>query len=272
MEGVIRKMRVEQADPVRYQLVIGDGLVDLNPLLGRKVSLMYTGKIFCVACGRKTNKSFNQGHCFPCLRKLAACDTCIIKPEQCHYDAGTCREPEWGEANCMQTHVVYLANSSGPKVGITRKTQVPTRWIDQGAIQALPIFEVDTRLHSGLVEVALKTAVADKTNWRRMLQGIQPEIDMSAERKRVLEVAEPALAACLAELGDGTLRVIEEDEPMRFTYPVLRNPEKVTAHNFDKENVISGVLDGIRGQYLILDTGVLNIRKFGGYEISFEAV
>ena len=164
-------MRTELVDPVHYQLPVGEVLIDLNPLLGQEISLVYSGKIFCIECARKTNKSFNQGYCFPCLRRLAACDTCIVRPELCHYHEGTCREPQWGEAHCMQPHVVYLANSSGLKVGITRKTQVPTRWIDQGAIQALPIVEVDTRLQSGLIETALKSTVNDKTDWRRMLKG-----------------------------------------------------------------------------------------------------
>jgi hypothetical protein len=65
-----------------------------------------------------------------------------MKPETCHYHLGTCREPDWAQNHCFRPHIVYLANSSGVKVGITRKTQIPTRWLDQGASQALPIFEV----------------------------------------------------------------------------------------------------------------------------------
>ena len=267
-EGAIRKMRVEQAEPIRYRLPIGDTLVELTPLLGRPLTLVYSGNIFCVECGRKTRKSFSQGHCFPCLRRLASCDTCIVRPELCHYALGTCREPDWAEMHCMQPHVVYLANSSGLKVGITRRSQIPTRWIDQGAVQALPLYEVSNRLHSGLIEVALKSAVNDKTDWRRMLRGGQPELDLSVERDRVLAAAGDQLTTCIAGLENDSVKVLGDAQEMRFCYPVLRDPEKIKALNFDKQGRIEGVLEGIRGQYLILDCGVLNIRKFSGYELS----
>ena len=267
-KGVIRKMRVEQAKTVRYRLPIGDTDVELTPLLGRPLVLEYSGNIFCIECGRKTRKSFNQGHCFPCLRKLASCDTCIVKPALCHYAEGTCREPDWAQTNCMQPHVVYLANSSGGKVGITRRSQIPTRWIDQGAVQALPLYEVGTRLHSGLLEVALKSVANDRTDWRRMLRGGQPELDLLAERDRILTAAGDTLARCIADLGSDAVRFLKDACEMRFSYPVLRDPEKVRALNFDKQSRVEGILEGIRGQYLILDCGVLNVRKFGGYELS----
>ena len=165
MKGFIRKMKTELASPVHYQLPVGDDLFDLNSRLGKTLKLNFTGQLQCLNCSRPTKKSFSQGYCYPCFKKLAACDLCIMKPETCHYAAGTCREPEWGQANCMITHFVYLANSSGLKVGITRHTQVPTRWIDQGAIQALPIYKVQTRLDSGRLETTLGTMVKDKTNW-----------------------------------------------------------------------------------------------------------
>ncbi|MGD8525181.1 MAG: DUF2797 domain-containing protein, partial [Thioalkalispiraceae bacterium] len=154
--GNINKMLTSLESPVEYQLPIGEQRVSMNKLLGSSISLRYEGEINCIACGRKTSKSFNQGYCYPCFKSLARCDTCIIKPELCHYFKGTCREPEWGEQHCMQDHFVYLANSSGIKVGITRGSQVPTRWMDQGASQALPIFRVKNRLISGQLEVILK--------------------------------------------------------------------------------------------------------------------
>ena len=270
-EGTLRKMRTELVDPVHYQLPVGEVLIDLNSLLGQEISLVYSGRIFCIECGRKTNKSFNQGYCFPCLRRLAACDTCIVRPELCHYHEGTCREPQWGETNCMQPHVVYLANSSGLKVGITRKTQVPTRWIDQGAIQALPIVEVDTRLQSGLIETALKGTVNDKTDWRRMLKGLQTKIDLMAEWEELRGSSDDILAEFRSRFGPHAIRLSEHEEPTQISYPVLRYPEKIKAHNFDKEKAVNGMLEGIKGQYLILDQGVLNIRKFAGYEVSFNA-
>ena len=132
--GRLRKMPAEAGNPVAYSIAVGDTRIPLNDLIGRPLRLDFDGVIRCIHCDRKTNKSFNQGFCYPCFRKLAACDSCIMSPEKCHYHLGTCREPEWGEAHCMVEHVVYLANSSGLKVGITRASQVPTRWIDQGLL------------------------------------------------------------------------------------------------------------------------------------------
>lgn len=155
--GHIKKMRSTLDNgTIQYHLPMDDELVNMNDLLGQHVTIRYDGLIHCSHCGRKTNKSFSQGFCYPCMQSLAQCDMCIMKPETCHYDQGTCREPEWGEKHCMIEHVVYLANSSGLKVGITRHSQVPTRWIDQGAIQAIPLIRVKTRQQSGLVEDALK--------------------------------------------------------------------------------------------------------------------
>ena len=266
--GRLRKMPAEAGEPVSYTIRVGDTLIPLNEMVGYPLQFDFDGVIRCINCDRKTNKSFSQGYCYPCFRKLAACDSCIMSPEKCHYHEGTCREPEWGEAHCMIEHVVYLANSSGLKVGITRGSQVPTRWIDQGAVQALPLYEVSNRLQSGLIEVALKSAVNDRTDWRRMLRGRQPELDLLSERDRILAAAGDTLARSIAGLGSDAVKFLKDADEMRFSYPVLRNPEKVKALNFDKQDRVEGVLEGIRGQYLILDCGVLNIRKFGGYELS----
>ena len=183
-----------------------------------------------------------------------------MKPETCHYHLGTCREPEWGESNCFAPHIVYLANSSGLKVGITRKTNTPGRWIDQGAIAAIPILEVSTRLESGRVEMALKAHVNDKTNWRKMLKNETDFIDL-AEMRHALLGEIPGL---IDELNATRL----DDEIVNINYPVLQYPDKISSLNFDKTPVISGLLNGIKGQYLLLDNGVLNVRKFGSYHVT----
>lgn len=250
-----------------YAMKLGEGAVAMNALLGQTVSLRFTGEIHCLNCQRLTKKSYSGGFCFPCSQRLAQCDLCFMKPELCHYDQGTCREPEWGEAVCMQDHVVYLANSSGLKVGITRITQIPTRWIDQGATQALPIFRVSSRFQSGLVEVMFKRHVSDRTDWRKMLKGEAERLDLAAERDRLLESCEDEITALQQRVGDGAIQFLPNEQCVDIAYPVTQYPAKISALNFERTPRISGRLEGIKGQYLILDCGVLNIRKFSGYMV-----
>lgn len=270
VQGCLRKMAAElpsrQDEQVVYHLRAGEHRVALNERIGESLSLRWTGAIACTHCGRATKKSFAQGHCYPCFKRLAQCDTCIMKPETCHFFQGTCREPEWGERHCFQPHIVYLANSSGLKVGITRKTQMPTRWLDQGAIQALPILEVDTRQQSGFVEMLFKEQVADRTNWRAMLKGDVETMDLSAERDRLLTLLADGLNQLREIHGSDAIRLLEQPA-QHFHYPVSVFPKKVVSHNFDKQPLVEGVLQGVKGQYLILDSEVINLRKFTGYEI-----
>jgi Protein of unknown function (DUF2797) len=268
--GNIRKMRTELDKTVIYQLPVGDDLVNMNALIGKAITLQFNHAINCVACNRKTKKSFNQGFCYPCFQKLAQCDMCIMKPELCHYAEGSCREPQWGEQHCFKDHFVYLANSSGIKVGITRGTQIPTRWMDQGATQALPIFRVKDRLTSGMVEVIMKNHVNDKTHWQRMLKGQAESQNLIQKRDELYELCKDELNQLKKQQGDDALTYLDNESMIDIHYPVTEYPEKVKSFNFDKTEMVSGVLQGIKGQYLILDTGVLNIRKFGGYNLTLE--
>lgn len=269
--GNIRKMKVALTSPVTYQLPVDDQLVDMNPLIGNQLHLHYDGEINCVHCGRKTNKSFSQGYCFPCMQTLAECDSCLIKPELCHYHLGTCREPAWGDEHCFQDHFVYLANTSGIKVGITRQTNVPARWIDQGATQALPMYRVKDRLTSGKVEVIIKQHVADKTAWQRMLKGETSDVDLVSNRNRLHAECEREINAVNKEQGDGAVIYLGNDQLIDIQYPVTAYPQKVNSLNFDKTPHIEGELQGIKGQYLIFDSGVLNMRKFSGYKLTLES-
>ncbi|WP_425468293.1 DUF2797 domain-containing protein [Pistricoccus aurantiacus] len=275
LRGCLSKMAVEpgvadpdsDAEPAHYTLRVGEQRLDLNARLGEPLRLVWHGNIFCIHCGRRTRKSFAQGYCYPCFKSLAQCDTCIVKPETCHYFAGTCREPAWGERHCFRPHVVYLANSSGLKVGITRGTQIPTRWLDQGAIQALPILEVDTRQQSGFVEMLFKERVADRTNWRAMLKGEVEPLDLSAQRDRLFAQLESGFVPLRERFGADAFQRLDQ-RPRRFRYPVLEFPRKIASHNFDKQPEVAGTLLGMKGQYLMLDSGVINLRKFTGYEVS----
>jgi hypothetical protein len=264
-------MRVELGAPVNYQLLVGEAAVPLNSYLGATIRLQYLGAITCNHCGRKTKKSFSQGYCYPCFQSLAQCDSCIVSPEKCHYFEGTCREPVWADNHCMQPHVVYLANSSGIKVGITRGNQVPTRWIDQGAVQALPILAVQTRQQSGFVEMLFKRHVADKTNWRAMLKGQVDVLDLPAQRDVLLAACAADIAELQQRFGLQAIQLLPNAEMIGIDYPVLEHPSKVSSLDFEKTPLIEGRLLGIKGQYLMLDSGVLNIRKFGAYHVQFSA-
>ena len=267
--GQIEKMASRLADPVEYHLPIGDEQVALNPFLEHRLTLRYAGVITCIACGARTKRSFSQGYCYPCCMRLAQCDLCIVRPETCHYHLGTCREPEWGEQHCMIPHYVYLANASGLKVGITRTSQVPTRWIDQGATQALAILKVQTRRQSGLMEAALKQYVADKTNWQAMLKGQAASVDLVQQRDVLLERVGEAIQAVKEQFEGPVVEVLDE-QTVDIAYPVLQYPQKVRSFNLDKNPEAEGTLQGVKGQYLIFDTGVINIRKYTGYHLTLQ--
>jgi hypothetical protein len=266
-KGTLRKMLTRLEDPVSYRLRLGDSEIPANELLGKELALIFAGEIHCVHCDRAVSKSFNQGYCFPCFQKLAQCDACIIHPEKCHFDRGTCREPDWGERFCMQDHIVYLANSSAIKVGITRATQIPVRWIDQGAIQALPVIRVRSRLQSGLLEVMFKQHITDKTNWRNMLKAGEQMLDLEAERDRLLQACKEDLQEMQEQFGFFGMSILNGVESLAIRYPIQQVPDKFSSFNFDKDKEVRGVLTGIKGQYLIFDTGVINLRRFGGYNI-----
>ncbi len=266
--GSLSKMAVRLGETAQYAFRLDEQEVPVNPLLGKRVRLEFLGAIHCTHCGRKTKKSFSQGYCYPCFTKLAQCDSCIVSPEKCHFDAGTCREPEWGERFCMTDHVVYLANSSGVKVGITRASQIPTRWLDQGASQALPIFRVATRQQSGLVEDLLRTQVADKTNWRALLKGDAVPLDLPAIRDQLLESCAEGIAALQQRFGLQAIQPVGDADVLEIRYPVEAYPTKVASHDLEKTPVVEGILRGIKGQYLILDTGVINLRKYTAYQVA----
>ncbi|MEG0967686.1 MAG: DUF2797 domain-containing protein [Pseudomonas sp.] len=267
--GSISKMSARLDAPVvQYAFRLGEQEVPVNPLIGKTLRLEYLGAIHCSHCGRKTKTSFSQGYCYPCMTKLAQCDVCIMAPEKCHYDQGTCREPSWGEQFCMTDHVVYLANSSGIKVGITRASQLPTRWLDQGASQALPIVRVATRQQSGLVEDLFRSQVADRTNWRALLKGDAEAVDLVAVREQLFASCAEGLNALQTRFGLQAVQPLNDGEVLEIRYPVEAYPSKIVSFNLDKNPVAEGTLLGIKGQYLIFDTGVINIRKYTAYQLA----
>ncbi len=267
---VLRKMQSIHADPVRYSLDMGGTPLDLNACLGQRIRLEHTGKIWCVQCGRKTSKSFQQGHCYVCMKKIYECNNCILHPEKCLVEQGGCPEDDWAHQQCNRPHVVYLANSSALKVGITRTSQVPTRWIDQGAMQALPLFQTSNRYQAGVIEVLFKPYVSDRTNWRTMLKQDAVPMDLLVERERLLAFVQEEVDVFISDYPAGTIVSLHEQSPLSIRFPVPQYPSKVVSLSLDKTPVVEGTLLSIKGQYWIMDTGVFNVRKFSGYEVNCE--
>ncbi len=273
--GTLKKMRVEAAEPVQYHLTDGwfereARMADhpVNPHLGGKLEIRFQGEINCVGCGRKTSKSFSQGFCFPCSQSRPEADICIVKPELCHYDEpqNPCRDDDFARTQCFQPHVLYVSLTSGLKVGITRQPNIPSRWIDQGAVAAVPVAVLPDRRTVGGVEKRLsEDGFADKTHWTRLLKGnpMPGEFDLMGTVDQVV--------ARLQEWGvEGVLSPLERLE-QNFTYPIDHFPDKVKSFNLDKDPVAGGVLLGIKGQYLLFDTGVINLRKYTGYRVEVLA-
>ncbi len=269
-EGQIRKMKVvhEDTNDVRYTFRLvnyeseDETNFSMNELIGGNIEMVFDGNIICKSCGRKTNKSFLQGFCYPCFKKAPQAAECIIKPELCQAHLGKGRDPEWEEKHHNQPHIVYLAASDVVKVGVTRATQIPTRWIDQGAHQCIRLAETPNRYLAGQLEVALKDQFTDRTNWRKMLKN---EIDESID----LESTKWEMEELLPD--DLTTYFSENDECYTFDYPVEAYPEKIKSIGFDKEPIIQGKVLGIKGQYLLLDGNrVMNVRKHTSYSITFN--
>ena len=262
-EGNLRKMEHKFDAPIQYFLItkINDEKfsTNLNSFVGQKLILEFTLDIYCIYCGKKTKKSFSQGSCYSCFIKLATNDMCILKPETCHFHMGTCREPKWGEENCFKTHKVYFSDTGVLKVGISRENPISKRWIDQGANLATEFLEVNSRLDAGLMEHTLKDLFADKTNWRKMLKNES----VTSNFDDVFKKAKDYIKKNIQQIHFKFL----ENNPIQIFYPVKSFPNKVKSYSISKNPKIEDILMGIKGQYLIFESGVLNIRSHAGYYI-----
>jgi len=381
--GSLAKMKTQLIDGnVEYGLPVGHHTIAMNERIGQRVKLVYRGEIKCLSCAKMTKKSYSQGYCYRCAMTLPQCDSCIMSPEKCHYHAGTCRDSSWGEKFCFQDHFVYLANSSGIKIGITRGSQIPTRWMDQGAIQAKPVARIRNRLMSGKIEDAFKAVLPDKTNWRNLLKGDAMPLDLNALWHEAQEQMQTNISDVVAKVEaevaakrdahpdfkavefDSEIEWLNDSDIVGISYPVTKYPSKIVSlsldgeledryrelfegiftdhlaaleldtkvhkavlklftssvkkglkkarthkpavealaavcskepllsaldtvainaefasqlkqqisHNGAFEGVVEGELQGIKGQYLILDSGVINMRKFTAYQVDFFAL
>ncbi len=250
--------------PIGYSLKVGGVSLPISEWLGRRLTLRFAGEIHCTRCGCSMRKSFGDGTCYACFRSAPECSPCVIRPELCraHLGAGgngSCidRDPEWAREHHAAPQVAYLAVSSGLKIGVTRPERIPLRWINQGASRAVCFALVSNRFAVGEIEVAAKAHVSDRTDWRKMLCNVVPDVDLVAEKRRLS-----------ALIGLNESWVHADDRVTEITYPVLEYPQKVKSVTLDKAGGVDGVLVGIKGQYLILEGGVVfNVRRHQGYVV-----
>lgn len=261
-------MRTELTNPISYSLPCYDNLekkdfFQINSLIGKEINIQFTGVINCIVTGKQIKKTYGEGMCYDAFRTSPSAVESIIRPELSQAHLGIAlRDLEWEVKNDVQPHIVYLALTSDVKVGVTRKSQLPYRWIDQGASQALVLAETPYRQAAGLIEVSLKEYVSDRTNWRKMLANLH---DTSTNLIKVAKELGMYVPDNLKQF------LVKEKEICHLSFPVLKYPEKVTSLKLDKHPIITKKLMGIKGQYFIFsDDTVLNIRSHSGYRISIE--
>lgn len=259
-EGVLRKMRTEMGSPIQYYLIFESDFLNVNQALDKNLKIDFI-KYQCLNCGLD-KKIYRQGFCQSCFFETPLAGDWIMKPElsTAHLDKED-RDLAYEKKMQLQPHIVYLANSSNVKVGVTRKSQVPTRWIDQGAHEAIEIVEVPNRYLAGITEVALKEHVSDKTSWQKMLKNNIEDVDLLEWRSKL----KPFIPAEAAEY------FIENNTETNIEFPVLQYPEKVKSLNLEKTPSYQGRLKGIKGQYLIFeDQTVFNVRSNEGYFVGIN--
>ncbi len=254
-EATLRKMTTEIGDPIQYYMIFDDNFINVNQLLGKEISIDLLGSQ-CLNC-LKSKKVFRQGFCYDCFYQSPMVGDWIMRPELSKAHLGIAdRDLDYETQVQITPHIIYLASSCEIKVGVTRGTQVPTRWIDQGAEAAIPIMEVPNRYLAGITEVALKNHFVDKTNWRKMLLNDVVCVNLEEARSKVKDL----LPDESREFFD-----LHPQSVMNLSYPVLQYPTKIKSLSLEKIPNFKGVLTGIKGQYLIFEDGtVFNVRSAEG--------
>ena len=258
--GIIKKLKSTLQDEVQYSLPMGDRCIDLNPLINKRIKMSFSGDIYCIKCNNKIKKTFAQGYCFPCFRDAPETSECILRPELCRAHEGESRDMEWSKKYCLTDQHIYMSFTGNLKIGVTRNTQIPTRWIDQGATKAIILCTTPNRYLAGIIEVYLKQFYSDRTHWIKMLSGKFEKPDFNQcylDAKKYLDQKFP--------------EYIIDGKWVDINYPIQSIPEKIKSFSFDKEPSYEDILTGIKGQYLLFKNNrVINIRKHTGYSIKLE--
>jgi len=251
-------MQTEIGSPIQYYLIFKDDFLNVNQLLDKKISISFDG-YQCLNCG-KAKKIYRQGFCYDCFFEIPQAAEWIMHPELSKAHLGIeDRDLEYEKSVQLNSHIVYLANSSNVKVGVTRKTQIPTRWIDQGAHEAIEIVEVPNRYLAGITEVALKNHVGDKTNWRTMITNKIADENLVEWRDKLIQYIPEEVKQY----------IIYNNQETHMDFPVLKYPEKPKSLNLIKTPNYEGILKGIKGQYLIFEDNIIfNVRSNEGFVVN----
>lgn len=259
-EGQLRKMISENGNPIRYYLNLKDDYLDVNQQIGKNIQLFHD-HYACLNCGLD-KEIYRMGYCKECFFSVPETNESIIRPELSTAHLGIEEKNlEWEKKFQLQPHIVYLAVSSDLKVGVTREAQLPTRWIDQGASYATLFAKTENRYEAGMIEVALKNYVADKTSYQKMLKNEIPVLDLIHEKEKLKQ----ALSV------ESLPFFVQANEVYHFQYPIVNYPSKVKSLSLSKEKKFQGRLSGIKGQYWIFEDGtVWNVRGHEGFYVKIE--
>ena len=259
--GTILKMKTRLDIPASYNLPIGDDFLDMNERIGHFIQLTWQKEIYCIGCDRQINRSFAQGYCYPCFLQSPQTSECIFKPHLCKAHLGESRDIEWSKKNCLTDTYVYLSLTSHLKVGVTKASHIPSRWIDQGAHYAIKFAKTPNRYLAGMIEVELSQHISDRTQWRKMIQGDYININLLDKKNELSNLLSQKMQKY----------ILNDDEITSLQYPGINKPEKIKSINLDKNPEFKGKLTGIKGQYLILDNqNVINVRKYTGYTLNIN--
>jgi hypothetical protein len=259
--GSISKLSCEFKNPILYKFNIGNQSFDLNNYIGKNIKIKFLDEIYCIECSAKIKKTFMQGFCYPCFIKSPKTSECIFKPHLCRAHLGESKDMQWSKKYCLSDQYVYLSITSNLKVGVTRYTQIPNRWIDQGAHHAIKLAKVPNRYLAGVIEIKISKYISDRTQWRKMLQGNYEKIDLLNKKKELVKLLPFEFQKYISK--DNTIK--------NLFYPQLNQLEKIKSINIEKTPLIEGEITGIKGQYIIIDNlYVFNVRKYTGYNFEIE--
>ena len=258
--GVFKKMISIHDDPVRYILDFEDDLLFLNQSIGKNFKIYKTGYC-CLSCNDNI-EIFANGFCKKCFFESPMSGDWVMKPELSKAHLGVeDRNIDYEKKIQLQSHIVYLSKTSGIKVGVTRSNNMTSRWIDQGAVEAIQLIEVPNRYLAGVAEVKLKDKFSDKTNWRKMLTSNIDESDIISDKKIAFEA-----------LGSDFEKYFKiNSQLIKFNYQIQQPVESVKSVSLKKSNDVEGKLIGVKGQYLIFeDSTVFNVRSNEGLVVGIK--